>query len=92
MGTQMDPSLQADKAKGNSALHTTSNGVTDRITAAPVSLVVTKGKALTEEERLQSIRTAAYHLAEKRGFEPGHADEDWTAAVAQIDAMRSTEL
>jgi hypothetical protein len=88
----MDPSLQADKAKGSAAVHTTGGGATDRVTAAPVSLVLTKGQALTEEQRLQYIRTAAYHLAEKRGFEPGHADEDWTAAVAQIDALRSAEL
>lgn len=39
------------------------------------------------EERYRMIQEAAYYRAEKRGFEPGREDEDWAAAVAEIDAM-----
>jgi DUF2934 family protein len=30
------------------------------------------------------VALAAYFIAEKRGFEPGHELEDWLAAEAQI--------
>jgi hypothetical protein len=34
----------------------------------------------------ERIATAAYYLAERRGFEPGHEAEDWLLAEAQINA------
>jgi len=37
--------------------------------------------------RHERIKTAAYYLAERRGFEPGHEAEDWRHAEAQIDAL-----
>lgn len=43
----------------------------------------------TEAWRHERIATAAYYLAEKRGFAPGHDEEDWRVAEAQIDAMDS---
>ena len=39
--------------------------------------------ALKEQTRLM-IEEAAYYLAEKRGFEPGHEVEDWLQAETQI--------
>lgn len=42
---------------------------------------------VTPEERYRMIEEAAYYRAEKRGFAPGHEEEDWAAAVAEIDAM-----
>jgi hypothetical protein len=35
-------------------------------------------------ERSSKIAIAAYFIAEKRGFAPGHELEDWLAAEAQI--------
>ncbi len=46
---------------------------------------------VTPEERYRMIQEAAYYRAEKRGFEPGHDEEDWAAAVAEIDAMLSRD-
>jgi hypothetical protein len=40
--------------------------------------------ALSEEELKAMISRAAYLRAEKRGFEPGHEEEDWLAAEAEI--------
>ena len=40
------------------------------------------------------IEVAAYYLAEKRGFAPGHALDDWLAAEEMIeveDAARAAE-
>jgi hypothetical protein len=39
--------------------------------------------------RHERIATAAYYLAEKRGFAPGHEVEDWRLAEAQVDATDS---
>ncbi|KAA6187071.1 DUF2934 domain-containing protein [Thiohalocapsa marina] len=33
------------------------------------------------------IADAAYYLAEKRNFAPGHEQEDWLAAEAEVDAL-----
>lgn len=42
-------------------------------------------------DRQQMIAEAAYHRAEARGFEPGHDEEDWLAAEAEVDARLSSE-
>ncbi len=51
-------------------------------TSPPVSPV-----NISAEERWRMVATAAYHRAEKRGFEPGQEREDWLAAEKQIDAI-----
>jgi hypothetical protein len=37
--------------------------------------------------RAARIAEIAYYKAEKRGFEPGHEQEDWLAAEAEVDAQ-----
>lgn len=39
-----------------------------------------------EDERLNSIATAAYYKAEARGFVPGMEMDDWLDAETEIDA------
>lgn len=41
---------------------------------------------LSQETRNKMIEEAAYFIAQRRGFEPGHDVEDWLKAEAQIDA------
>jgi hypothetical protein len=36
--------------------------------------------AIDKQAELERIRIDAVHLAEKRGFEPGHENEDWAKA------------
>jgi hypothetical protein len=43
--------------------------------------------AQTDAQRRDAIAVAAYYLAQRRGFEPGHELEDWCAAETQIDAI-----
>lgn len=38
------------------------------------------------------VALAAYFIAEKRGFEPGHELDDWYAAEAQIDAAEQPSV
>jgi hypothetical protein len=44
----------------------------------------------TDAQRREAIAVAAYYLAQRRGFEPGHELEDWCAAEAQFDADKSS--
>jgi Protein of unknown function (DUF2934) len=37
------------------------------------------------ELRYEMVATAAYYIAEQRGFAPGHELEDWYRAQAAID-------
>jgi hypothetical protein len=39
------------------------------------------------EKRAALIAQAAYFRAEKRGFAPGHENEDWLAAESEVDAQ-----
>jgi hypothetical protein len=37
--------------------------------------------------RHERVALAAYYLAEKRGFEPGHETADWSLAEVKTDAI-----
>jgi hypothetical protein len=43
------------------------------------------------EDRTACIAEAAYLIAERRGFAPGHELEDWLKAENQVDARLSGE-
>jgi Protein of unknown function (DUF2934) len=45
---------------------------------------------VTPDARRSLIAQNAYHRAERRGFEPGHEDEDWLAAEVEVDALLRT--
>lgn len=42
--------------------------------------------SMLDEMRRSMIAEAAYHIAERRGFQPGHEMEDWLHAEKEIDA------
>jgi hypothetical protein len=43
--------------------------------------------SLSEEARRELIAVGAYLRAERRAFAPGHTEEDWLAAEAEVDAL-----
>ncbi len=43
--------------------------------------------AVSEAARRELIAIGAYLRAERRGFAHGHAEEDWLAAEAEVDAL-----
>lgn len=55
--------------------------------AAKKSPAKKKSSSVTVEHRNHMIATAAYYLAERRGFAVGHDVQDWVAAELQIDAQ-----
>jgi hypothetical protein len=48
---------------------------------------VPAGVAISEDVRRGMIAEGAYLRAERRGFAPGHEEEDWIAAEAEVDAL-----
>jgi len=59
--------------------------VSQRLPERPVTLK--PAAEVTPEERWRMVAEAAYYRAEKRNFAPGHHDEDWSAAEAEVDAL-----
>jgi hypothetical protein len=49
-------------------------------------------KSMLEEMRRSMIAETAYHIAERRGFQPGHELEDWLHAEKEIDAALCARL
>ena len=47
-------------------------------------LAAAEAEARAPDQQVK-IALAAYFIAEKRGFEPGHELEDWLAAEAEIE-------
>ncbi|GAB5606446.1 DUF2934 domain-containing protein [Sideroxyarcus sp. TK5] len=45
------------------------------------------GTNLSEEQRQQYIEVAAYHIAERRGFNGGCDLDNWLVAEAEIDQL-----
>jgi hypothetical protein len=55
--------------------------------AGEIADIVQQAAAQTEAgvaDRQVRVAMAAYFIAEKRGFEPGHELEDWLAAESEI--------
>jgi hypothetical protein len=47
--------------------------------------------SVSPEQRYHMISTAAYFLAERRGFAGGYEMQDWISAEAEIDARLKTQ-
>jgi len=58
----------------------------------PYSLVSARPAAFMKAQRHVSIAEAAYFLAQKRGFAPGHELDDWLRAEQQVDTCLATEF
>jgi hypothetical protein len=87
MATQTDPSRQSQKSKANSDQRTAQNTQREIVSSTVRKVPRLDVELLTDEQRRELIATAAYYMAEKRNFEPGHEAEDWMAAEAQIGSL-----
>jgi hypothetical protein len=91
MASQHDPATQQpDKSKshanrrdaGDAALN---DAAQNEVVSHKVSKVTWQiGDGASDGERRERIAKAAYFLAERRGFEPGHEAEDWAAAELEV--------
>jgi Na+-translocating ferredoxin:NAD+ oxidoreductase RnfG subunit len=66
----------------------TKKAVAKKVTAKATKSTTPKPKnRITPEERLEMIRTAAYFLAEKRGYQGSDELGDWFEAEREIDSI-----
>jgi hypothetical protein len=87
MATQTDPSRQPQKSKANTDRETGHHAQSGIVSSTVTKVSRFDPELLTDEQRRELIATAAYYLAEKRNFEPGHETEDWMAAESQIGSL-----
>lgn len=59
---------------------------------ADIARIAAAEAANRAAERRDMIATAAYFLAERRGFEPGHEVDDWLTAELQVAHAQAQQL
>jgi hypothetical protein len=86
MATQMESTPRPNKSKTNShSHHAEAQPEIDSTALVKVTRQIVE--PLTDGQRHELIAIAAYHLAERRNFEPGHETEDWLAAESQVGSL-----
>ena len=83
MATQMEPTPRQNRSRVNSHGHI-AEARPEIDSTAVVKVTRQFVEPLTDDQRHELIAVAAYHLAERRNFEPGHETEDWLAAESQV--------
>ena len=69
-----------------------SSNDTERTRSAATAAKVAGVNAADEADHQGKVAMAAYFIAERRGFEPGHELDDWLAAEAAIDNAAAVVL
>jgi hypothetical protein len=87
MATQTDPSRQPHKSKANSGRESARHAQSEIVSSSVTKVSRFDPELLTDEQRRELIATAAYYMAERRNFEPGHEDDDWLAAESQLGSF-----
>jgi hypothetical protein len=84
--------VKAPKAPAASPVQTAAPGVRPRAPSPPLRATreaAARGSSgmVSEDVRRGMIAEGAYLRAERRGFAPGHEEEDWLAAEAEVDRL-----
>jgi hypothetical protein len=90
MATQTDPPTQPNKpnkSKSNSHGRFAKDTQREIVAKTVTKIVRPTAEPLSDAQRRELIAVTAYHLAESRNFQPGHEEEDWLSAEAQIGSM-----
>jgi len=80
------PSRTRAKSPTGAAAAVTSPAGTPRVRKAAAAKAPAR-VTISEDVRRGMIAEGAYLRAERRGFAPGHEEEDWIAAEAEVDAL-----
>jgi hypothetical protein len=84
MATPSEPSPRAAKSRAKKTRGAKSS---EQIISRTVTKEVHRVAGLSEQQRRELVEMAAYYLAERRNFEPGHEFEDWIAAEGLVKEM-----
>jgi hypothetical protein len=86
MATQTESTARPNKSRANSHSHNAE--ALPEIDSTALSRVTRQFvEPPTDDQRHELIAVTAYHLAERRNFEPGHETEDWLIAESQVDSL-----
>jgi len=80
MATRQQPTTPSTESAHESPFVEPPGKVAEMISNTVVRVHKKPGSRLTAEQHHELVRVTAYHLAERRGFEPGHESEDWATA------------
>src|ERR1700732_5533650 len=84
-GTASNEVLAAEANGNGDALNGGAKKTVRKKTAAKPEIVRSDSRATIVPINLEDeIRRLAYLMAERRGFEPGHASDDWFAAGQEV--------
>jgi Protein of unknown function (DUF2934) len=94
MATRTDPSTQPTKSpvhvrRGD--VHDGQSHHSEMVSRTVNKLVRKVHETSVDSQSRERIAVAAYFLAEARHFEPGHEQEDWLQAEAQIENMSTLD-
>jgi hypothetical protein len=87
MPTQTESTPRPNKSKANSHSHNAYEAQPEIASTSPIQVTGQDMEPLTAEQRRELVAVAAYYLAERRNFKPGHETEDWLAAESQVRAL-----
>lgn len=86
MATQQQPTTASTESEHGSPFMEPPGTMPEIISNTLVKVNKKTGPRLTAQQHHELVQVTAYHLAERRGFEPGHESEDWaTAEILVID-------
>lgn len=63
-----------------------------RFSKPPVGALPADAEGCAADDYQVKVALAAYFIAERRGFEPGHELDDWLAAEAEISQSQSPHV
>jgi hypothetical protein len=86
MPTRMESTPQPSRSKANSHSQNAYEAQPEMASTLPIQVTGQDIEPLTDEQR-ELVAVAAYYLAERRHFKPGHETEDWLAAESQVRSL-----
>jgi len=79
--------IKADEKLAPKAPRARAKSATPRAKKPSAAAKAPTAVAVSEDVRRGMIAEGAYLRAERRGFAPGHEEQDWLAAEAEVDAL-----
>jgi len=79
--------IKADEKLAPKVPRTRAKSATPRAKKPTAAAKAPMPVAVSEDVRRGMIAEGAYLRAERRGFAPGHEEQDWIAAEAEVDAL-----
>ena len=87
MPTPIASTPRSNKSRANSHSQNVYEAQPEIAATIPIQMTGQDMEPLTDEQRRELVAVAAYYLAERRNFKPGHETEDWLAAESLVRSL-----